>query len=185
MPRVSRKNIAKTLQDKRILIVEDQPLVGELLTELLRRYDHPSQATSGKDALEQIKGNAPDLILLDLHLRDMHGLEVARLVRRNEQTRHTPILAMSASSLDYKKCLAVGCNDFIHKPFSISTLLVRLAAMVHSDSGAEKCPVMVNRKPCGLQLCRIGTLDESFRPSFDVYECGKGHQTYHLSKTKN
>jgi DNA-binding response OmpR family regulator len=165
--------------------VEDQPLVSELLTDLLRLYDHPSQANSGKDALEQIKHKAPDVILLDLSLPDMNGLEVARLVRLNKKTSHIPILAMSGNPMDKRKCLEMGCNDFIHKPFSVSTLLVRLSALIPSRSLRKKCPVMVNLHPCGLPLFRTGTLDEALKPSFDVYECAKGHQTYHRSKTKS
>jgi CheY-like chemotaxis protein len=130
MARAKRKPGTEKLQGKRILVVEDQPLVSEILIDLLGRYDHPSQANSGKDALKQIKNKAPDVILLDLSLPDMNGLEVARLVRQNEKTSRIPILAMSGSPLDEKKCLQMGCNDFIHKPFSVSTLLVRLSALI-------------------------------------------------------
>jgi DNA-binding response OmpR family regulator len=185
MPRAKRKPNSKKLQGRRILVVEDQPLVSELLTDLLRLYDHPSQASSGKDALAQIKHKAPDLILLDLNLPDMNGLEVARFVRRNEKTSHIPILAMSGDPMDKSKCLEMGCNDFIHKPFTVSTLLARLSALIPSRSLPQKCPVMVSRHPCGLPLFRTGILDEALKPSFDVYECAKGHQTYHLSKTKS
>jgi len=165
--------------------VEDHPSLSEILTLVLRRYGHPSQAHSGKDALEQIEHKAPDLILLDLSLPDMNGLEIARLVRRNEKTSRIPILAMSGSPMNYKKYLEMGCNDFIDKPFSVSTLLIRLSALLSWSVEIRKCPVIVNRRPCGLQLFRTGKLDESLSPSFDVYECAKGHQTYHLSKTKS
>ena len=130
MARAKRKPGTEKLQGKRILVVEDQPLVSEILIDLLGRYDHPSQANSGKDALKQIKNKAPDVILLDLSLPDMNGLEVARLVRQNEKTSRIPILAMSGSPMDKKKCLQMGCIDFIHKPFSVSTLLVRLSALI-------------------------------------------------------
>ena len=102
MVRAKRKPNTKKLQGKRILVVEDQRLVSELLTDLLRLYDHPSQANSGKEALEQIKHNAPDVILLDLSLPDMNGLEVARQVRRSEKTSRIHILAMSGSPMDKK-----------------------------------------------------------------------------------
>ena len=130
MARKKRKPNTKKLQGKRILVVEDQPLLRELLTELLRRYDHPSQANSGKDALEQIEHKAPDIILLDLTLPDMSGLEVARQVRRSEKTSRIPILAMSGGPMDKKKCLEMGCNDFVQKPFDEFTLLVRLSALI-------------------------------------------------------
>jgi DNA-binding response OmpR family regulator len=64
----------------------------------------------------------------------MNGLEIARLVRRNEKTTCIPILAMSASPIDKKKCLEMGCNDFILKPFSVSTLLFRLSALIPGRS---------------------------------------------------
>src|SRR5262244_4224030 len=98
--------------------------------ELLRRYDHPSQANSGKDALEQIEHKTPDIILLDLNLPDMNGLEVARQIRRSEKTGRIPILAMSGNPMDLKKCLEMGCTDFVQKPFDESTLLVRLSALI-------------------------------------------------------
>jgi CheY-like chemotaxis protein len=87
----------KKLQDKRILVVEDHPSIRKILADLLTSYCHLSTADSGRDALEKIEHNAPDLILLDLNLRDMNGLEIARLVRQNEKTSRTPILAMSGS----------------------------------------------------------------------------------------
>ena len=129
---LKRKPNTKKLQAKRILVVEDHPSVSEILTDLLRSYCHASNADSGRDALEQIEHKAPDVILLDLSLPDMHGLEVARLVRRNEKTSRVPILAMSGSGspMDKNKCLEMGCNDFILKPFSGSSLLVRLSALI-------------------------------------------------------
>jgi DNA-binding response OmpR family regulator len=139
MARVGKGNPAqKELQGKRILIVEDHPSVSNILADVLGRYGYPSHANSGRDALEQIEHKAPDLILLDLRLPDINGLEVARLVRRDEKIRHTPILAMSASLMDYKKCLEAGCNDFIRKPFRLSTLLVRLSALIRESLETKK-----------------------------------------------
>ena len=72
------------------------------MTDLLKRYGHPSHAHTGSDALQQIKRQAPDLILLDLSLPDMHGLELAKMVRANARTNSIPILAMSANRMDKK-----------------------------------------------------------------------------------
>jgi DNA-binding response OmpR family regulator len=130
-PDTGKPNTTK-LQDKRILVVEDHPSIRKILADLLTSYCHLSTADSGRDALEKIEHNAPDLILLDLNLRDMNGLEIARLVRQNEKTSRTPILAMSGSCspMDKIKCLEIGCNDFINKPFSVRSLLVRLSALI-------------------------------------------------------
>jgi CheY-like chemotaxis protein len=140
MSRDSRKPNTKKLQGKRILVEEDHPLIRKILADLLRSYCHPSTADSGGDALEQIEHKAPDVILLDLSLPDMNGLEIARLVRQNEKTSRTPILAMSGSCgpMDKKECLEMGCNDFIHKPFSVSTLLFRLSALIPVWSNLPK-----------------------------------------------
>jgi CheY-like chemotaxis protein len=73
MAHAKTKPNTKKLLGKRILVVEDQPLVSELLIDRLGRYDHPSQASSGREALEQIKQKAPDVILLDLSLPDING----------------------------------------------------------------------------------------------------------------
>jgi DNA-binding response OmpR family regulator len=127
-PDTGKPNTEK-LQGKRILVVEDHPSIRKILADLLRSYCHLSTADSGREALEKIEHKAP---VLDLNLRDMNGLEIARLVRQNEKTSRTPILAMSGSCSpnDKIKCLEIGCNDFIHKPFSVRSLLVRLSALV-------------------------------------------------------
>ena len=81
-PDTGKPNTEK-LQGKRILVVEDHPSIRKILADLLRSYCHLSTADSGRDALEKIEHKAPDLILLDLNLSDMDGLEIARLVRRS------------------------------------------------------------------------------------------------------
>jgi CheY-like chemotaxis protein len=144
MARAEGKPNTKKLQGKRILVVEDYVLMGEILSDALKVYGNASHAHTGGDALEQIKHKAPDLILLDLGLPDMNGLEVARLVRRDETTRHIPILAMSGNPMHEKECLDVACNDFILKPFSISTLLVRLSALT-PESVSRTPPFSVAR----------------------------------------
>src|SRR5262245_37228055 len=78
-----RRKIGKppnsNLRGKRILIVEDHSLISESLIDLLRRYGHPFRASTGSDALQQIRKKTPDVILLDLSLPDMNGLELANM----------------------------------------------------------------------------------------------------------
>ena len=129
MPGKRIKSISKKLKGQHILVVADHPFVGEILTGLSTLFDQPSHVNSAKDALKQIEQKRPDIILLDLSLPDMNGLEFAKLLRRNRKTRSIPILAMSASRMDKRKWLEAGCNDFILKPFSTSTLLTRLSKL--------------------------------------------------------
>ena len=118
------------LKGKHILVVEDYPLMGALLMDLLKQYDHASYARSGNEAIKEIKQKPPDVVLLDLSLPDMSGLELARKLRNNQKTKSIPILAMSGSPMEKKMCLEAGCNDFILKPFDTSRLLAQLAALV-------------------------------------------------------
>ena len=129
MARDRRKFSLKKLADKQILVVEDHPFLAETLTELLTVFDNPAHADSGKEALKQIKQKRPDIILLDLSLPDINGLELARRLRQNETTESIPILAMSGSPTDRRDCLQAGCDDFILKPFTTSTLLARLSKL--------------------------------------------------------
>src|SRR5215471_2886359 len=144
MARAKSKADPKRLQGKRILVVEDYPLMGEILSETLSDYGHASHVLTGRDALQQIERNAPDVILLDLNLPDMNGLEVIRVLRQNEKTKSIPILAMSGSPMDKRKCLEMGCNDFIPKPFTVSSLLLQLLELIphHSRSSIPKSPVI-------------------------------------------
>ena len=83
MTRDNTKPDTKNLEGKRILLVEDHPSIRKALAHLLRSHCYLSTAASGRAALEHIEHKAPDLILLDLNLSDMDGLEIARLVRRS------------------------------------------------------------------------------------------------------
>jgi DNA-binding response OmpR family regulator len=126
MPRPSEEK----LKGKRVLVVEDDPQLGEILKHLLTRYADASHASSGKEALKLIEQNPPDIILLDLTLPDISGLEVAQRVRRNKRTRSVRILATSATRVDKRRWSKSGCNDFILKPFTIPILLDRLSRLI-------------------------------------------------------
>ena len=121
MVRNQKQSERKTLKDKQILVVEDGPILGKILTAMLTRFDNPSHADSEKEALKQIKQKKPNIILLDLSLPDMKGLELARLLRQNETTKSIRILAISGSPMDRRKWLRAGCailssNHLIHPP---------------------------------------------------------------------
>jgi DNA-binding response OmpR family regulator len=120
------------LRGKHILVVEDHEFMGKLLVDVLKHYDHASLARSAKQALAEIHRRAPAVVLLDVSLPDMNGLELVKMMRRTKEMSSIPILAMSASPDEKSKCLEAGCNGFILKPFDIDHLLSELSAQFAS-----------------------------------------------------
>ena len=111
----------------RILVGEDNELNATLLRELLDRRRHRAQfATDGRAVLALAKTGAFDLLLLDLHMPEMDGFEVARAIRAGEleTNRHLPIIALTArsTSRDRELCLAAGMDEFVPKPFEANWL---------------------------------------------------------------
>ena len=109
-----------------ILIVEDDPSVKNLMTTTLRTHDyHFLTAQNGQSAIIQATSHNPDIVLLDLGLPDMDGIEVIRNIR---SWSNMPIIVISARSEDTDKidALDAGADDYLTKPFSVEELLARL-----------------------------------------------------------
>ncbi len=88
--------------------------------------------TEGKEAVKMTASVLPDLILLDITLPDMDGLEVAHQIRQNPKTHSIPILATTgrASQKDQEECLQNGCNDYLSKPFTLEELASRIKKLL-------------------------------------------------------
>jgi DNA-binding response OmpR family regulator len=128
---------------KRILVVEDEPTIRETLRyNLVKEGYLVSEAGTGSDALTEARRVRPDLILLDLMLPELSGLEVCRILR---QEMRTPILMLTAKGTEVDKVvgLQIGADDYVTKPFSLSELLARITALLHraemlgQDSGPQ------------------------------------------------
>lgn len=109
-----------------ILVVEDDPTVRNLITTTLRanHYDYEA-APNGESALLVATTGQPDIVLLDLGLPDMDGVEIIKRIRSWSQM---PIIVISARSEDADKIAALdaGADDYLTKPFSVAELLARL-----------------------------------------------------------
>ncbi len=119
-------SLKNTQMTKKILIVEDNiDLIHVLGLALELEGYEIIRATDGKQALNMAASKLPDLILLDLSLPDMDGLEVARQTRQNSKTHSIPILATTgrASFKNREEYLQIGCNDYISKPFTPKELV--------------------------------------------------------------
>src|SRR5215813_4131758 len=114
-----------------ILIIEDDPDIVDILRFNLQSREYPTRvALNGKEGLMASldQTERPSLILMDLLLPEMNGLEICRRIRREKSTRDIPIIMVTAraSELDFANAKEVGVDDYITKPFSIRTLLERI-----------------------------------------------------------
>ncbi|NLL70513.1 MAG: response regulator transcription factor [Epulopiscium sp.] len=122
---------------KNILIVDDEKHILELLQyNLVERGYHVIQAETGEEALEQLKKHPKvDGILLDLLLPGIDGLEVLRRIRSQDETKHIPVIMLTAKNeeLDTVLGLEMGADDYIGKPFRMRELLARLKAVLRRN----------------------------------------------------
>ena len=122
---------------KKILIVDDDPDLCHILQTVFEHLDYDSiLAVNGKEAVDLAISQLPDLILMDIMLPIMDGLQATRLIRENPNTHSTPILAMTARVTleDRKNCLRSGCDDFIGKPFTVKELISCIEKLLKKSS---------------------------------------------------
>jgi two-component system cell cycle response regulator DivK len=106
----------------RILLVDDTRLNRELAKDILEMEGHQViEAVNGKEGIEKARQNKPDIILLDIELPDMSGLEVMNVIKKDPEINHILVVALTVYDQpeDQKKFLAAGFAGFISKPFDI------------------------------------------------------------------
>src|SRR5215475_51294 len=124
----------------RVLIVEDERDIRDLILLHLQRDGYQvTTAGSGEDALLQVKQSPPDLVLLDLMLPGMSGLEVCRRLRQEPTTAGLPILMLTAKvdEVDRVVGLEMGADDYVAKPFSPKELVARVRAVLRRARPGE------------------------------------------------
>lgn len=129
-----------TGEKARILIVEDEPDLRSLLDRHLHRAGHHVMtAEDGLVALERAWREPVDLVLLDLMLPGMDGLEVCRRLKRDDRTRRVPVIMLTARGepTDRIEGLELGADDYIPKPFNLRELLLRITAVLRRARGEE------------------------------------------------
>jgi DNA-binding response OmpR family regulator len=133
----------------RVLIVEDEPDIRDLIVFHLEREGYQiGKARSGADALRQAQASPPDLVLLDLMLPEMDGLEVCRRLRQNPATQGVPIVMLTArgDEVDRVLGLEMGADDYVVKPFSPRELVARIRAVLRRTRPAPgTAPITVGR----------------------------------------
>jgi two-component system, cell cycle response regulator DivK len=111
---------------QKVLIVEDNELNMKLFNDILRAHGYDTlQSTDGIEALALARRHRPDLILMDIQLPEISGLEITRLIKEDAELRPIPVIAVTAFAMkgDRKKMRDGGCEDYIAKPISIAGFL--------------------------------------------------------------
>lgn len=144
---------------ERILVIEDEEDLIEVMSYNLRRegFDVRS-ASNGADGLRKARQHGADLILLDLMLPDIDGLEICRRLRRDALTTRVPVIMVTAKGeeSDIVLGLGVGADDYIPKPFSPRELIARVKAVLRRGPprGEEGPPERVVRGPLVVDAAR-------------------------------
>jgi len=130
---------------REVLVVEDEPDIRRLVVLHLERDGFRCRtAATGTDALREVKTAVPDLVVLDLMLPELDGLEVCRRLRRDPGTASVPIIMLTAKSdeVDRVVGLEVGADDYVAKPFSPKELVARVRAVLRRAHPDQATPVM-------------------------------------------
>ncbi len=135
-----------TATPKKVLIVEDEPDILQLVKLYLEKEGYRTvSATTGTAALKLIKGERPDLVILDLMLPELDGLEVCKRIRATPETSLLPVLMLTAKAEESDTVigLELGADDYVTKPFSPKALIARVKALFRrlerqADEAAQK-----------------------------------------------
>src|SRR5258708_27899637 len=129
---VASTSPAKAAARSRVLIIEDERALSDVLVYNLQREGYETiVAHDGQEGLRKAQTLLPDLILLDLMLPGLGGLEVCRELRAGERTRDIPIVMLTAKAEETDQVVGfkMGADDYVTKPFSVKVLLERIKAL--------------------------------------------------------
>jgi two-component system cell cycle response regulator DivK len=124
-----------TGMSRKILIVEDNELNMKLFHDLLEVHGYDTvQTKDGREVLQLAKEHRPDLILMDIQLPEVSGLEVTRWIKEDDELREIPVIAVTAFAMkgDEEKIRSGGCEAYIAKPISIANFLQTIEKVLGS-----------------------------------------------------
>jgi DNA-binding response OmpR family regulator len=172
-----------------VLVVDDEPTIVDLLTYNLRHAGYQAiVARDGEEALTVARREHPDLIILDLMLPRLDGLDVCRAIRRE---REVPIIMLTAreSEVDRVVGLELGADDYVVKPFSVRELMVRVRNVLHRSSThpSEETVQVIRAGALTLDLARRAAcwgevVLELTAQEFDLLKVLAGHASQVLSR---
>jgi phosphate regulon transcriptional regulator PhoB len=159
--------------DNKILIVDDEPDIVDLLSYNLKKDGfRVATASDGEEALHKIRKDKFDLVILDLMLPGMQGIEICRIIRNDPRTARTPIIMLTAKGEEVDRVLGLesGADDYLTKPFSSRELVARIKAVLRRTG----------EKTSKEKIIRIGKL----LINTETYGVSKGNTPLELSATE-
>ena len=140
---MNRKEI-KPYTECNVLIVDDEPMSRMLLESILELVFTCATAESGEEAISYCEANLPDLVLLDMNMPDISGLDVCTALKASPETNHIPVIFVTAT-MDIESenaCWEVGASDFVMKPVNASTLTHRIKTHLQNKLRTEFLKMM-------------------------------------------
>lgn len=141
----------------RILVAEDDRDIADLIAHYLRKQGwEPHVVPAGDEAVAYARRHPVDLVVLDLMLPGLSGLEVCRVLRGDKTTESLPIIMVTARAEETDRIvgLDIGADDYLAKPFSPNELVARVRALIRRSKRAETPPVMLTFGPIVMDLAR-------------------------------
>ena len=123
---------------KTVLIVEDNELNMKLFNDLLEAHGYATLKTShGIEAMELARAHRPDLILMDIQLPEVSGLEVTRWLKADEELKSIPVIAITAFAMkgDEERIREGGCEAYMSKPISVAKFIATIKTYLEADGG--------------------------------------------------
>jgi len=161
------------MADKILVVEDDQDLLELLAYNLDKAGYRVVTASDGLGAVNAARDQLPDLILLDLMLPVMDGLEVCRTLKRGEATKNIPVLMLTAKGEEIDRVVGfeIGAEDYVIKPFSVRELILRIKAIIRRAKGAGAEPS---------RLIEVGRL----RIDLDAHQSWVGGEPLSLTATE-
>jgi phosphate regulon transcriptional regulator PhoB len=159
--------------NQKILIVDDEPDIVDLVSYNLKKDGfRVTTASGGEEALDKIRRGAFDLVVLDLMLPGLQGVELCRIIRNDPKTAGTPIIMLTAKGEEADRVIGLesGADDYMTKPFSARELIARIKAVLRRTGEKEKTE----------KIIRLGKL----LFNTETYSVTKGNTPLELSATE-
>lgn len=162
---INQDNIDKRKEKYKILIVEDNDSLRNMLVEIFEIFYTVITASNGKEGVEKVRSELPDIVLSDIVMPEMSGTELCQTVKQDLELCHIPVVLLTAkTAVEYNmEGLRMGADDYITKPFNINILLSRCNNLVNNRIMLQE---KFSKQPqTNMQILATNTLDKKFLDS--------------------